>query len=238
MSTPPIPAATDGEVYVALYAPEAPAFPAVIDDERWNTFAVPRFRRETANAVVSWLNMMHEQDPDEWPGAASFDNDILTVLDSEEHDPVQVEPDDHGRYAIGFRGWSWVLDTPPDDERADAVLLADTARLVAEDDEILVTINIDGADPVFPALASATHGWSRAGCPRFRRPVAEVVVAWISATARKYPAGSDRAYWDGDTIVLLDFQQVAEDGYLPARITADDDGRYSIGATWEWERAD
>lgn len=238
MSTLPIPAATDGEVYVALCAPDAPAFPAVIDDERWNTFVVPRFRRETAIAVASWLNMVHEQDPDTWQGTARFDNDTLTVLDTPEHDPVQVKPDDHGRYAIGVPGWSWVLDTPPADEHAETALLADTARLVAEDDEILVTINIDGTDPVFPALASSRHGWSRAGCPRFRRPVAEIVVAWTNATARKYPAGTDRAYWDGDTIVLLDFQRIAEDGYLPARITADDDGRYPIGATWEWERVD
>lgn len=252
MSTPNLTAA-DGEVYVAL-ADTTQVFPAVIEDECWSGFAVPRFRRPVAEAVVLWLNEMHEQAPDDWPDTASFDGDVLTLLETyadmlfllenrvpnpEETEvrPNRIEPDEKGRYAIG-REWPWELTAPPSDAPSDAALLADSARLVAEGDEILVTINIDGTDPAFPALASEIHGWSRAGCPRFRRTVAEVVVAWISDTARKYPEGSDLAYWDGDTIVMVDHQAIGEDGYLPARITAADDGRFSIGATFEWERAD
>ncbi|MFE0024112.1 hypothetical protein [Amycolatopsis sp. NPDC059021] len=237
MSTPPVPAASDGEVYVEL-ADTTAAFPAIIDDQRWNGYAVPRFRRIVADAIVAWLNTMHDHDPANWADTATFDGDVLTVLETEEQWPVQVVPDEHGRYGIGAAGWCWELTAPPTDERADAALLADTGRLAAEDDEILVTINIDGTDPAFPALTSAEHDWSRAGSPRFRRPVAEVVVAWIADTARKYPEGTDRVYWEGDTIVLLDHQAIGEDGYLPARITADEDGRYAIGATFEWERAD
>ncbi|MFE6611989.1 hypothetical protein [Amycolatopsis sp. NPDC057786] len=224
-------------MYVAL-ADTTQVFPAIVEDERWSGFAVPRFRRTAADAIALWLNTMHDDDPEEWPDTATFDGDVLTVLETEENWPGRVEPDEDDRYAIGYRGWCRELTAPPTDSLADAGLLADFARLVPEDDEILVTINIDGTDPAFPALASEIHGWSRAGCPRFRRTVAEVVVAWISDTARKYPEGSDLAYWEGDTIVMVDHQAIGEDGYLPARITAADDGRYSIGATFEWERAD
>lgn len=236
MSTPNL-TATDGEVYVAL-ADTTQVFPATIEDERWNGYAVPRFRHLVAESIASWLNTMHDHDPDEWPDTATFDGDVLTVLETEEHTPDRIEPDENNRYAIGYRGWCWELTAPPTDPQADAGLLADSARLVPEDDEILVTINIDGTDPAFPALASEIHGWSRAGCPRFRRTVAEVVVAWISDTVRKYPEGSDLAYWDGDTIVMVDHQAIGEDGYLPDRITAAEDGRFSIGANFEWERAD
>lgn len=231
--------AASNEVYVALLVPDAPSFPAIIDDERWNTFAVPRFRRATAEAVASWLNAMHEEDPRTWPGGAAFGPDgVLTVLEGEERATMRVLPDAEGRYAIGFQGWAWVLSTPAINTHRNAELLDDRARLTAESREILVTINIDGTDPVFPALPSAEHGWSRAGCPRFRREVAEVVVAWINDVARSSPEGADRAYWDADTIVLLDNQAIADDGYLPTRIDADSDGRYAIGTTFEWELVD
>lgn len=231
--------AASNEVYVSLLVPDAPSFPALIEDERWNTFAVPRFRRAAADAVASWLNAMHEEDPRIWPGGAVFGPDgVLTVLEGEERVPAQVLPDADGRYSIGFRGWAWVLSTPPIDERRNAELLDDQARLTRGSGEILVTINIDGTDPVFPALPSVEHGWSRAGCPRFRREVAEVVVAWINDIARRSRDGVDLAYWDADTIVLLDNQALADDGYLPTRIEADSDGRYAIGSTFEWERVD
>lgn len=236
MSTPPIYAATEGEVYVSL-AGSTQAFPATIDYKRWNGFVAPRFRRAVAEAVVVWLNTNHNHEPGRWTNTATFNDDALTILDTEENRPELIEPDSNGRYGIGAGGWCWELSTPPTDEHADAALLTDSARLAAEDGEILVTINIDGTDPVFPALATEGHRWGRAGSLRFRRTVAEVVVAWINDTARKYPGVSESAHWDGDTLVLLDQQAINEDGYLPDRISAED-GRYSISSTFEWERAD
>ncbi|WP_156096592.1 hypothetical protein [Amycolatopsis jejuensis] len=210
------------------------AFPAIVDDKRWNGFAVPRFRRPVAEAVARWLTGMHTRHPSTWPDTARFDSETLTVQAATGAETERTNPDDNGRYPIGYRTWHWELTAP----LADSTVLDGTARLTTEPDEILVTINICGTDPAFPALASATHGWSRAGCPRFRRPVAEAVVAWLNATAADCRDGSVDAYWDGDTVVLVDYQYIAEDGYLPDRISPDDDGRYSIGATFEWERAD
>ncbi|SEP54052.1 MULTISPECIES: hypothetical protein [Amycolatopsis] len=228
MYTPSIPA-VDGEVYVAL-DDATQAFPAAIDHQRWNGFAVPRFRRPVAEAVAACINAMHAQDPDEWPDTASFDGEVLTVLEAEGHRPERIEPDENGRYAIGYRRWCWELTVPTPGPRVDAAAQADSARLTPQDDEILVAI--DSVEPAFPALPSAGCGWSKAGCPRFRRPVAEAVVAWINDNSD----GFDDAYWDGDNVVQIDYQSTCEDGYLPARISADDDGRYSIGASFEWMR--
>ncbi|SEP53806.1 hypothetical protein [Amycolatopsis saalfeldensis] len=229
--------ATCGEVYVTItYGWKT--FPAIIDHERSNGFPVPRFRRTVAEAIAPWLNSLHGRDPSAWRHTATIDGDVFSLTDTEQGTLELIEPDENNRYAIGSGVGPWELTAPQRDSQADAALLSDPARLTAEDGEILVTVNIDGEDPAFPAL-SWQGGWSRAGSPRFRRPVAEAVVAWISNTASMYgPDECFSAYWDGDIVVLIDPQLVGEDGYLPSRIAADEDGRYSIGATFEWERVD
>ncbi|MGA6168607.1 hypothetical protein [Amycolatopsis magusensis] len=98
-----------------------------------------------------------------------------------------------------------------------------------------MTIGVNGNDPLFPALPDPDFGWSRAGTPRFRPEVAEVVVAWLNDTERRCPGGGAVAYWEGEILVLVDRLAGYEDGYLPTRI-APVDGRYAIGAEFEWER--
>ncbi|WP_410646252.1 hypothetical protein [Amycolatopsis sp. cmx-4-54] len=97
--------------------------------------------------------------------------------------------------------------------------------------EELVTISIDDWNPQFPALV-ADELWNGAAIPRFRLEVAELVVDWINDTHAKYPDGSARAHWDGDTVVLTH----SDPGYDPDRVEPDDEGRYGIGArAWVWE---
>jgi hypothetical protein len=233
MNTPSTPHSHAGEVYVSL-ADSTAAFPAVIADERWNGFARPRFTRHTTAAVAAWLTARSGID-DNHRVTARFHGTILTITELSGNDTERVAPDQDGRYPLGAGGWMWQLATPLPDVVAESALLADSDRLIPVPGEFLVSINIDGSDPAFPALASAVHGWSQAGAPRFRPEVAEVVVAWINKTERKYP-GTCGAYWDGDTIVYLDRLLSAEDGYLPTRVAPDEDGRYSVGLEFEWER--
>lgn len=101
--------------------------------------------------------------------------------------------------------------------------------------EELVTISIDDLDPAFPALVAAEL-WNGAAIPRFRLEVAEFVVDWINDTYAKYPDGSARAHWDGDTIVLTRSDGDTRGSYIEDRVEPDDDRRYGIGArAWVWE---
>jgi hypothetical protein len=162
---------------------------------------------------------------------------VLAVTDTSEGRTDRIEPDADHRYAIGGGGWVWELAAPVSDAVAEAALLADTRRLVPDAGEFLVTINIAGADPAFPAVPDPVRGWSRSGTPRFRPEVAAVVVAWLNDLERRYPGGT-AAYWEDDTVVLVDWLAATEDGYLPTRVSPDADGRYAIGVGFEWERAD
>lgn len=236
MPTHRIPHARDGEVYVAL-SDTTTAFPALIDAERWNGFVRPRFARDTAEAVAEWLNEDHGTDAVFRNFRATFDGAALLVTDTSEGYTARIEPE-NDRYAFGGGAWIWELASPAPDETAEAALLADTDRLRPRDGEILVTMNLfgDGIDLRFPALPDADRGWSRSGTPRFRPEVAEVVVAWLNDCERRYPGGVT-AYWDDATIILVSWLASSEDGYLPTRITPAADGRYPIGADFEWERA-
>jgi hypothetical protein len=223
--------AQPGEVYVKLADSDA-VFPAVIEDERWNGFARPRFSRAAAEAVAAWLNDRHGV------GAivAAFDGEALTITETAAGHVERIDPDTDGRYSIGAGAWEWELATPAADVVAEQALLADAHRLSPETGEISVTLNVTGKDPAFPALVDPLTGWSRSGTPRFRLDVAVVVVAWLNACGRQYP-GATVAYWEDSTIVLLDPLAVTQDGYLPTRVGRVDDGRYAIGTGFEWERA-
>ncbi|MEC3974339.1 hypothetical protein [Amycolatopsis sp. H20-H5] len=234
MDTPGNRRARDGEVYVAL-ADRKPAFPAVIDDKRWNGFVRPLFTRDTAEVIAAWLNLPHASDPVVGNYRAVFDDDVLIVADTYAGHTYRFEPDADRRYAIGAGEWIWELGTPEPDVAAETALLADTDRLTPEDGEILVTMNLTGSDPVFPATIDPDAGWSRANKPRFRPAVAAVVVAWLNDTERRHPGGP-MAYWDDGTIVLVDWLSAAEDGYLPTRVVRDPDGCYMVDTDFEWER--
>lgn len=183
--------AESGEHYVRLACatePEPPVFPAQIEDERWWGHVRPWFRREIAEAVIAWRATRSEPCTD-WCDCSqvtvTLAGGTVTLTDSNTISGP-VEPDEQGRYGIGASWWHWELTTPPTDPDTDAAILAEQARFVPQDGEQLVTIDIDGTDPAFPALLADTtwNGWA---CPSFRRPVAEAVIAWLNTTARKLP---------------------------------------------------
>ncbi|MGW5646227.1 hypothetical protein ACWEV3_40220 [Saccharopolyspora sp. NPDC003752] len=237
---PTIPAAMEaghGEYYVRLAcatSPESPAFPAQIEDERWQEHARPWFRPEIAEAVIAWRTTHPEACTDCAQATVTLDDDTITLTDSTGISGP-VEPDAQGRYGIGAGWWHWELTTPDTDPDTDAAILAEETRFAPQHGEQLVTIDIDGTDPAFPALLDDTtwNGWAS---PSFRKPVAEAVIAWLNTTAHTYPDGSQRGYWDGDTAICLDPNMVADDDYLPDHYEPGPDGRYSIGAwSWTWQ---
>lgn len=223
--------AQPGEVYVTV-ADSGVVFPAVIEDKRWNGFARPRFSRTVAEAVVAWLSGRHGAGAI----AAAFDGEEVSISETVSGRLERIGPGADGRYPIGAGAWEWELTTPAPDVAAEQALLAGAHRLTLETSEVPVTINATGADPAFPALVDPVSGWSRAGTPRFRPDVVVVVVAWLNACGRQYP-GATVAYWDDSTITLLDPLAATQDGYLPTRAVREADGRYAIGAGFEWERA-
>jgi hypothetical protein len=223
--------AQPGEVYVTL-ADYGVVFPAVIEDERWRGFVRPRFRREVTETVVVWLNESHHAGT-----TAAFEGDALIVADSAVGRSDRIGSGADRRYPIGAGTWEWELTTPAAEIPGEEVLLAEADQLTRETGEILVRINATGHDPAFPGLPDPVSGWSRSGTPRFRAEVAVVVVAWLSACGRRYPGGTV-AYWENDEIVLVDRLAAAQDGYVPTRVLRDADGRYAIGADFEWEHAE
>jgi hypothetical protein len=231
--------AQPGELYVRLDPGDPadlahPVFPALVEGRRWNGWARPRFRREVAEALLTWLTDVH--DPDQgWRDTGHFDGDTLVLVEAEDQYQTTVSPDRDGRYPVGAGGWCWALTVPhrsADTARHEAELLADPARFVPLPGEMLITTqSTNGTDPAFPALASVPdrRGWRVA---RLRREVAEAVVAWINNTT-----GDDlgAAYWDDDTVVVLRTEHLGEHGYLPHRITPDQHGRYPLSTgTWPW----
>jgi hypothetical protein len=233
----------EGELYVELliggyikYSPwtgEA-VFPARVDEETRGDWARPRFRREVAEQIATWYAELVPEDPvsvDSW----RFDDQIpahwRTMAGVSR---VELRPDENGLYPLGEGLWPWFLSAPSTPE-SDTALLADQQRLVPQPREALVTIGIDGHEPHLPALV-ADFRWNGSAIPRFRREVAEVVAAWTNDVYRKYPDGSERAYWAGDDIVLVEPNLYGGRACIAERVGPDDDRRYAIGAfRWTWE---
>jgi hypothetical protein len=227
----------DGENYVELLTSQrhwgaecaGHMFPAEVSEDSWNGWALPRFRREVAEKVAEWLTAMHPTDPD-WFAPCHVEAETLVYYESGKPEGrVEVPPDDDGLYPLGAGFWCWYVTAPsiPD---ADAALLADHDRLVAQAGEVMVGLFLDDDDPVFPALVGQNR-WNGWACPRFRREVAEVVAAWTNEHRRRDPEGSELAYWDGDDVVLV--EALCNGGGVAERVEPDREGRYSIGG-WRW----
>jgi hypothetical protein len=229
MTAQPHPNAGPGELYVEL-SPGSPTFPAIVEEQRTDGWARPHFRRAVAESVLAWLNGEHERGETRF-GTGHFDDASIVLVDLDDS-RSRIPVDAHGRVALGAGTWPWFISAPAGDPDADAALLADAQRLTPQARENLVTISICGDDPLFPATVDEER-WNGWASPHFRRPVAEAVVAWVSEMYRESPDGSERAYWDGDTVVIVSPSYIAEDGYTPTRIEPDADDRYCIGG-WEW----
>ncbi|WP_143261926.1 hypothetical protein [Allokutzneria sp. NRRL B-24872] len=227
------------ELYVELF-PGSPAFPALVRDERAdNGWVRPRFRRPVAQAVIDWL-FTKNASAHRAIRAGFIDGDVLALFESAEVS-FEYRADSDGRFAIGSGAWPWFLSVPAVDPADEAAVYVNAQRVVQEGNEDLVTITMDDPDfpdPIFAALLDGERpcgGWY----PRFRRPVANAVVAWINIAFRRDPSHGARAYWEDESVMILHPDYIAMDGYRPERIEPDADGCYAIGRDgWLWEKFD
>lgn len=100
----------------------------------------------------------------------------------------------------------------------------------AASDNALVTLD---DEHFFPCQDSGQR-WNGFVCPRFRRPVAEVIVRVLNAEQERTqdPDGMELSR-DGDVIVVHALSCVDEADYETDRVAAGADGRYPLGA-WGW----
>lgn len=86
--------------------------PALVGPERWNGWVVPAFTREAAEVVVAALNATYARFDGDACDRAEWDDDVVVVHSPEYEDepgyrPERVVPDEHGRYRIGARCYTW-----------------------------------------------------------------------------------------------------------------------------------
>lgn len=131
-------------VHLPDFEEAAERFPAyVVPGERWNGAVIPSFDRETAKKVVWWQNRMARNDPDTI-ARARWDGQTIVISDpSDPEHPTRVEPDEHGRWPIGARWWTWAEYLTPV-EIADHV-----SQVIAANDSVRWT----GWQGIVPALA-------------------------------------------------------------------------------------
>lgn len=104
------------------------------------------------------------------------------------------------------------------------------------DDNHVVTV--DGKGLFRAWIDPAGDRWNGWLVPCFTRSEAVKVVDWLNGEFAECPDGSDRAEWDGDTVIHHSPMYEGEPGYAPYRVEADEDGRYWIGAAnWTWYAA-
>ena len=108
--------ATECEQLVSIdFGDDSRSFPAIVEQRLWNGWAVPRFRREVAEVVVSRLNAAHDADPEGYE-RAYWDGDTLVhvhprFIGEDGYLPERIESDPDGRYAVGAPGWTWQIVT-------------------------------------------------------------------------------------------------------------------------------
>ncbi|OXM59552.1 hypothetical protein [Amycolatopsis vastitatis] len=215
--------------------PHQVSFPAMIEPRRHHgPWVRPRLRREVADALCEWLNLVYPVDPD-WYPLARTEGDLLVVFTGDAaHQRYEIARGDDGRYPLGELG-RWFLSGPT---RTPALLdrqnevLRDAARRHPRPGETLVTCDpttLPGS--AFPARIDA---WpERAWVPVFRPEIAEAVAAWCTTNHARRPDEHPQVYFDGDTLVHVHQHLRARNGYLPVRISPDPDGNYRID-TPEW----
>ncbi|TKG60952.1 hypothetical protein [Prauserella endophytica] len=218
--------------------PHQLSFPAVVEPARHHGLWVrPRLRREVAEAVCDWLNVVYPVDPD-WYPLARFEGDLLVVFTGQAaHQRHEIALGEDGRYPLGELG-RWFLSGPSrtrDRFYRQLDVLRDVERHYPRPGETVVTCDPDNL-PVsgFPARieSRAAAPW----VPVLRPEVAEAVAVWCTTNHDKDPDEYPLVYFDGDTLVHVHQHLRALDGYLPWRIDPDADGNYRIdGDEWTFQ---
>jgi hypothetical protein len=229
------------ELVPAAHAePHQVSFPAVVEPRRHHGLWVrPRLRREVAEAMCEWLNVVYPVDPD-WYPLARFEDDLLVVFTGEAvHQRHEIALGEDGRYPLGELG-RWFLSGPTRTRarfHRQLDVLRDAERHYPRTGETVVT-----CDPVnlpvsgFPARIDTPSG--QACAPVFRPEIAEAVAVWCTTNHDTFPDEHPLVYFDGDTLVHVHQHLRALDGYLPWRIDPDADGNYRIdGEDWTFQAA-
>lgn len=86
------------------------SYPALVDEVRWNGWAVPWFDKATAELVVADQAAMREQYGED-VGTLEWDGDVI-VLTEYAGESERIAPDPTGRYCIGGWNWCW-FETDP-----------------------------------------------------------------------------------------------------------------------------
>ncbi|MEV8609514.1 hypothetical protein AB0383_16545 [Amycolatopsis sp. NPDC051373] len=225
-------------VPAARAEPHQRSFPAAVEPARHHGLWVrPRLRREVAEAVCEWLNVVYPVDPD-WYPLARFEGDLLVVFTGQAtHQRHEIALGDDGRYPLGELG-RWFLSGPTrtrDRFYHQLEVLRDAERHYPRPGETVVTCD-PGNRPVsgFPARLD-THS-AAPWVPVFRPEIAEAVAVWCATNHDKFPDEYPLVYFDGDTLVHVHQHRRALDGYLPRRIVPDADGNYRLdGDEWTFE---
>lgn len=105
-------AALPGERYVQLES-GGPTFPAVVEATTWNGWLRPRFRRDTAETLIGWLNDQTNADPD--TDIQGYFEEHTLITEEGEH-CYEYPPGPDGRYAVGAGGWCWTHPATGDNE--------------------------------------------------------------------------------------------------------------------------
>lgn len=224
------------ELVPAAHAePHQASFPAVVEPRRHHGLWVrPRLRRDVAEALCEWLNVVYPVDPD-WYPLARFEDDLLVVFTGEAaHHRHEIALDTDGRYPLGELG-RWFLSAPTRTRARiyrQLEVLRDAERHSPRPGETLVSCD-PGNLPAsgFPARIETPS--AQAWVPVFRPEVAEAVAVWCATNHDSSPEDHPQVYFDGDTLVHVHPHLRALDGYLPWRIEPDTDGNYRIDGD-EW----
>ncbi|GAB2790511.1 hypothetical protein [Amycolatopsis magusensis] len=219
------------ELVPAAHAePHQISFPAAIEHRRHHGLWVrPRLRREVAEAICEWLNLVYPADPD-WYPLARFEDDLLIMFTGEAaHQRHEIPPERDGRYPLGEIG-RWFLSGPTrtrDHLFHRLAVLRDAERHTQLPGETLVTCDPDNL-PVTAFPARIDTGGSSGWVPVFRPEIAEAVVVWCALNHDSFPKDHPQVYFDGDTLVHVHQHLRARDGYQPWRIDPDANGNYRI----------
>ncbi len=205
------------------------SFPAVIEPRRHHGLWVrPRLRRQVAEAVCEWLNLVYPLDPD-WYLLARFEGELLVVFTGDAaHHRHEITSDVDGRYPLGELG-RWFLSGPP--RTPDRLSHQRSVMRVHRDlhlGETLVTCAPDALPwSAFPARVETRQDAD--GCVAVFRPeAAEAVAAFCCHAHEGAPDDYPLVYFDGDTLVHVHQHRRVHDGYLPWRIDPSPDGTYRI----------
>jgi hypothetical protein len=233
-------ALTAGENWIELVPaahaePHQVSFPAVIEPRRHHGLWVrPRLRREVAEVVCEWLNLVYPVDPD-WYPLARFERDLMVVFTgSAARHRHEIVPDVDGRYPLGELG-RWFLSGPT---RTTGRVTQRPAtrrghRYRPGPGEALITCDpSESVRSMFPARVE-TRGASGGCVAVLRSEIAEALAEYCTYAHEESPDDYPQVYLDGDTLVHVHQHRRARDGYLPWRIDPSPDGGYRIDGD-EW----